>query len=129
MIQNTRAKIFAPSKVAIHRERIEAYLRGENIYPVTIEMDLTQRCTRACPACPYSTARSAGLTLELPFLERLFRILGSHTPGLVLSGGEPTIGTAFPGDCCPGKGKRIQGGGSHIEREHASPPESPVCPC
>ena len=95
-MQNPRAKIFAPSKVAIHRERIEAYLRGENIYPVTIELDLTQRCTRACPACPYSAARSAGLTLELPFLDRLFSILGKNTPGLVLSGGEPTSVPHFP---------------------------------
>jgi hypothetical protein len=76
--------------VAIHRERIEAYLRGETIYPVTIELDLTQHCTRSCPACPYAAARSAGLTLGLPFLDRLFSILGKNTPGLVLSGGEPT---------------------------------------
>lgn len=95
-MQTTRPQIFAPSKVAIHRERIEAYERGENIYPVTVELDLTQRCTRACPACPYSAARSAGLTLELPFLDRLFGILGRNTPGLVLSGGEPTSVPHFP---------------------------------
>jgi hypothetical protein len=90
MTQNPKARIFAPSKVAIHRERIEAYSRGERIYPVTLELDLTQRCTRTCPSCPYAAARSAGLTLELPFLDRLFSILGKNTPGLVLSGGEPT---------------------------------------
>ena len=96
MMQNTRARIFAPSKVAIHSERIDAYLHGENVYPVTLELDLTQRCTRACPDCPYSAARSAGLTLEMPFLERLFSILGKNTPGLVLSGGEPTSIPHFP---------------------------------
>jgi hypothetical protein len=96
MTPHSGAKIFAPSKVAIHRERIAAYLRGENVYPVTIEMDLTQRCTRTCPTCPYSARRVAGLTLELPFLERLFSILGRKTPGLVLSGGEPTSVPHFP---------------------------------
>jgi organic radical activating enzyme len=92
----TKPKIFAPSKVAIHKEKIEAYLRGENIYPVTMEMDLTQRCTRSCPDCPYASARSPGLTLELPFLDRLFGILGPHTFGLVLSGGEATLVPHFP---------------------------------
>jgi hypothetical protein len=41
-------------------------------------------------------ARQAGLTLPLPFLEKLFSILGPHTPGLVLSGGEPTYVPHFP---------------------------------
>lgn len=91
-----RPKIFAPSKVAIHKEKVDAYLKGENIYPVTMEIDLTQRCTRSCPACPYSVSRTAGLTLEMPFLERLFGILGPHTPGIVLSGGEPTLVPHFP---------------------------------
>jgi hypothetical protein len=96
MTQNPKAKIFAPSKVAIHQDRVDAYLRGEHIHPVTLELDLTQRCTRACPSCPYTVARSAGLTLELPFLDRLFSILGKNTPGLVLSGGEPTLVPHFP---------------------------------
>ncbi len=92
----TKPKIFAPSKVAIHKERIEAYLKGENIHPITMEMDLTQRCTRSCPLCPYASSRSTGLTLELPFLDRLFSILGPHTFGLVLSGGEATLVPHFP---------------------------------
>jgi len=95
-MQSTKAKIFAPSKVAIHKERIDAYLKGEKIYPVTMELDLTQRCTRSCPDCPYGSSRSPGLTLELPFLDRLFSVLGSHTPGLVLSGGEATLVPHFP---------------------------------
>jgi len=95
-MESTKAKIFAPSKVAIHKERIDAYLKGEKIYPVTIEMDLTQLCTRSCPDCPYGSSRSPGLTLGLPFLDRLFSVLGSHTPGLVLSGGEPTLVPHFP---------------------------------
>ena len=95
-MQNIKPKIFAPSKVAIHKEKIDAYLKGENIYPVTMEMDLTQRCTRSCPACPFSSTKSAGLTLEIPFLDRLFSILGPHVSGLVLSGGEATFVPHFP---------------------------------
>jgi MoaA/NifB/PqqE/SkfB family radical SAM enzyme len=91
-----QSKIFAPSKVNIDHQKIEAYLKGERIYPTTIEMDLTQLCTRCCPGCPYSVSRQAGLTLQLPFLDRLFSILGPHTPGIVLSGGESTIVPHFP---------------------------------
>jgi len=93
---NSKLKIFAPSKVTADQERLEAYLRGEPIYPITIELDLTQLCTRSCPTCPYSVARRPGLTLQLPFLDRLFSVLGPHTPGIVLSGGEPTLVPHFP---------------------------------
>ena len=93
---NNHSLIFAPSKVDVHHQRIEAYLEGKAIYPTTIEMDLTQRCSRACPGCPYGSKRKAGLTLSMPFLDRLFRVLGPHTPGIVFSGGEPTIVPHFP---------------------------------
>lgn len=89
-------KIFAPSKVDIDHQKIEAYLKGERIYPTTIEMDLTQLCTRSCPGCPYGVSRQAGLTLQLSFLDKLFSVLGPHTPGIVLSGGESTIVPHFP---------------------------------
>lgn len=93
---NSNPIIFATSKVSLHQERINAYLKGERIYPITVELDLTQCCTRDCPECPYRSSRTAGLTLQLPFLEKLFGILGRHTPGLVLSGGEATFVPHFP---------------------------------
>lgn len=95
MIQ-TNSLIFASSKVSTHQERIEAYLQGERIFPITMEMDLTQCCTRDCDTCPYGSSRTPGLTLQLPFLERLFSVLGPYTPGLVLSGGEATLVPHFP---------------------------------
>ena len=91
-----QAKVFAPSKVAGEKRKIKAYLKGDQIFPTTVEMDLTQRCTRACPGCPYASKRTQGLTLDLVFLDRLFSILGVDTPGLVLSGGESTIVPHFP---------------------------------
>ena len=92
----SHGKVFSPSKVDIDRPRLEAYLRGERIYPRTIEVDLTQLCSRSCPGCPYRTKRTAGLTLQLPFLDRLFSVLSAQTPGLILSGGESTIVPHFP---------------------------------
>ena len=93
---NKQFKVFAPSKVAGEKEKIEAYLNGEQIFPTTIELDLTQLCTRSCPGCPYSVSRRPGLTLQMPFLDRLFSILGPYIPGIVLSGGEATLVPHFP---------------------------------
>lgn len=95
-MKNTHAKIFSPSKVALDRQKLEDYLSGKQIFPTTIELDLTQLCTRSCPGCPYAVARRPGLTLQMPFLERLFEVLGPHTPGIVFSGGESTIVPHFP---------------------------------
>ncbi len=92
----SQSKIFAPSKVNIDHQKIESYLNGEKFFPTTIELDLTQLCTRNCPGCPYGASRKPGLTLQLPFLDRLFGILGPNTPGIVFSGGEPTIVPHFP---------------------------------
>lgn len=95
-MSTNQSKIFAPSKVAIDSQKIKAYLNGERISPVTMEMDLTQLCPRSCSGCPYSVSRRPGLTLQLPFLDRLFGVVGPHTPGIVLSGGESTIVPHFP---------------------------------
>ena len=95
-MSNEKKKVFSPSKVMFNRERVEAYARGESVFPVTMEIDLTQKCTRNCPQCPYGAVRSPGLTLSFSFLERLFGILGPQTSGLVLSGGEPTSAPDFP---------------------------------
>lgn len=91
-----KGHVFSAAKVSTEVERIQAYLKGERIFPLTIELDLTQLCTRVCPGCPYSVSKRAGLTLNLSFLDRLFGILGQNTPGIVLSGGEPTLVPHFP---------------------------------
>ena len=93
---NNNDKIFSPSKVYSSPGKIEAYLNGEQVFPTTIELDLTQLCTRSCSGCPYRVSRRAGLTLQIPFLDRLFSVLSPNTPGLVLSGGESTIVPHFP---------------------------------
>ena len=89
--------IFATSKITIEESRLRTYLSGGNIFPLTIELDLTQKCTRSCPSCPYLVSRRSKHTLGYPMIDRLFGILGKNTPGVVLSGGEPTSHPQFPG--------------------------------
>jgi len=83
-------------KIAAHRDRVLAYLRGEAIFPVCLELDLTSRCSRTCFDCPSTRAR-AHWELSEEFVERLFTALGGHVPGLLLTGGEPTISPLFAG--------------------------------
>ncbi|MDC0253310.1 radical SAM protein [Bacteriovoracales bacterium] len=39
------------TKIAWHRERIEAWLRGEKVAPITVDMSLTRACNFACHFC------------------------------------------------------------------------------
>ena len=118
---NSQSKIFAPSKVSIDHQKIKAYLNGERFFPTTIELDLTQLCTRSCGGCPYSVSRRPGLTLQIPFLDRLFSVLGPNTPGIVLSGGEPTIVPHFPETAAMARKKGVKeiaviSNGANIDR-------------
>ena len=82
-------------KIAAHRERVLAYLRGESIFPVCLEFDLTSRCSRNCRDCP-STRSREHWEVSRGFVERLFAVLGGNVPGLLLTGGEPTISPLLP---------------------------------
>jgi MoaA/NifB/PqqE/SkfB family radical SAM enzyme len=82
--------IASADKVAFHKDKIEAYLRGERIYPATLELDITSACDRNCPDCP-SSRSPASHSLGLDFIDRLFSFLQGHTRGLLLTGGEPTL--------------------------------------
>lgn len=89
-----RENVASAWKVAWHREKVAAYCRGETIGPVTLEMDLTSRCTRTCEDCP-SCRTHDHHRLEKPFIERLFAVLQGRTGGLLLTGGEPTMADLF----------------------------------
>jgi hypothetical protein len=108
-------------KIAAHRERVLAYLRGEAIFPVSLELDLTSRCSRACRDCP-STRASEHWELSEMFVKRLFTALGGNVPGLLLTGGEPTMSPLFPGTLALARehGFRdiaVVTNGSHLDRD------------
>jgi len=87
-------EIASTYKIAYHREKIEAYLRDEPVFPASLEMDLSSACNRKCPQCPSTTAVEQK-NLELSFVERLFSRLEGQTRGLLLTGGEPTMAPTF----------------------------------
>jgi radical SAM protein with 4Fe4S-binding SPASM domain len=44
---------FAPDKILNHPEQVDAYLRGQNPFPITLEIDPTNRCNNQCPECTF----------------------------------------------------------------------------
>lgn len=81
-------------KIVRHRARLEAYLRGERIFPVTLELNLTADCNRKCPDCPSGLGKPA-MSLRIDFIDTLFHLLHGHTRGLIVTGGEPTLSPVF----------------------------------
>ena len=81
-------------KVAVDRNRLENYLAGKNILPLSVELDLTDMCNRSCPGCPSVKATTKHF-LSLKFIDRLLGILEGQAHGLLLTGGEPTIAPMF----------------------------------
>lgn len=51
---------FQPLKLLRHAPRVEAMLRGETVYPVSVEFDLSNRCPHDCPMCSFGTSKSEG---------------------------------------------------------------------
>lgn len=39
------------TKLSLHRDRVEAWRRGEHVAPITIDMALTQKCSYSCTFC------------------------------------------------------------------------------
>ena len=88
-------EIASALKIAGHKKRLEAFLRGESIFPVTLELDITTHCTRKCTKCPMIRS-STQRHLDFEFVKNLFSRLEGQTGGLLVAGGEPTLAPAFP---------------------------------
>jgi MoaA/NifB/PqqE/SkfB family radical SAM enzyme len=91
---HSKPKVGSMLKVGFHKEKIKGYLEGKNILPVTLELDLTSECTRVCPECPSANSPKHH-SLSVEFAEKLFAMLECQTPGLLLTGGEPTLSPIF----------------------------------
>ncbi|MEE9189737.1 MAG: radical SAM protein [Candidatus Neomarinimicrobiota bacterium] len=88
-------KIAAASKIGYHQKKIRDYLNDDNIYPASLELDISSRCNLKCSDCP-SSRGSKYWNLEIKFIERLFEMLSGKTKGLLMTGGEPTMAESFP---------------------------------
>lgn len=51
---------FQPLKLLRHAPKVEAMLRGEVVYPISVEIDLSNTCPHDCPFCSFGTSTSQG---------------------------------------------------------------------
>lgn len=54
------------AKVGWHKERVEAWHRGERVAPITMDIAWTRRCNAACDFCAAKTQASASPSLDIP---------------------------------------------------------------
>lgn len=54
------------TKIGWHRDRVEAWNRGERIAPITMDVAFTRRCNAACDFCAAKTQASASPSLDIP---------------------------------------------------------------
>ncbi len=92
---NTEKQVAAANKIGWHKEKLRSYLNGESIKPVTLELDITSKCTRVCEDCP-SCRSPIHMNLSMSFLNELFASFEQQTKGLLMTGGEPTSSPDFP---------------------------------
>jgi MoaA/NifB/PqqE/SkfB family radical SAM enzyme len=77
------------------RHRLVAYLDGRIPPPVTVEMDLTDRCSHRCPRC--AGGRGKGELTAIEAIDYVRQLAAYEVRGLTLTGGgEPTLHRGLP---------------------------------
>lgn len=80
---------FSSDKILKHLDRVKAWLNGENPFPITVELDVTNVCNHRCPECVgrYFQDKSYDalpLKLARDILKQLAR---AQVRGLIFTGG------------------------------------------
>ena len=74
---------------ANHIGRVANWVSGENVGPITVEMDMTNRCNSRCPGCAGGRENQESLSNPKSLIDQL---VGMGTRGLIFSGGgEPLL--------------------------------------
>ena len=91
------------NKLALHPDRLKAFLNGERIAPITIDMALTQKCSYACTFCYAGLQQNPSAPSDWPvykrFLDDCKRIGHKENEGVkaisLVSDGESTESPHF----------------------------------
>jgi len=84
------------NKILFHLERLQSFLRGEMVYPISVEMDLSDWCNLKCSWCRFSKSHNPAV---MPYwlAEKILRELAEvGVKSVVYSGGgEPLLNPQF----------------------------------
>lgn len=92
---------YSKLKLLLNNEKVDSILAVRNgvkemdeLFPVSVELHLTDRCNLRCEWCTDRELRKNGATLSLECVRRLFAEFGAHGTGVTLEGGGEQIGRA-----------------------------------
>jgi len=90
---------FNPHKILCHYNKVCDLLNGKDIYPVTVEINPTNKCNHKCVWCTYGYLKDCTCendTIEKDLLLRIVAQIGElDTKGLIWTGGgEPLVNKA-----------------------------------
>lgn len=91
---NFDVKQFSSDKILKHLDRVNEWLMGKNPPPITVELDLTNKCNHRCPECVCSYFRIANHdTLPDDMIDDIIRQIAEFgVRGLIFTGGgEPLL--------------------------------------
>lgn len=91
------------NKLALHPDRLKAFLNGERVAPITVDMALTQKCSYACTFCYAGLQQNPSAPSDWPvykrFLEDCTKIGHKENEGVkaisLVSDGESTESPFF----------------------------------
>lgn len=94
---------FSSDKILKHLDRVNTWLEGENPFPITVELDMTNICNHRCPECvgSYFQQRN-GESLSLPRAAGIIEQLAeAKVRGLIFTGGGEPL-------CHPATGRIVK---------------------
>jgi len=80
---------FSSDKILKHLDRVNAWLRGENHSPITVELDMSNICNHRCPECSgcYFQNRNSDL-LPIDLANNIIKqLVEAEVRGLIFTGG------------------------------------------
>jgi len=92
-------KQFSSDKILKHLDRVNAWIKGENPPPITVEIDMTNVCNHRCPECVVSYwQRRDNSSLSKEFAQSIIdQLSDAGARGLIFTGGgEPLCNPHTP---------------------------------
>jgi MoaA/NifB/PqqE/SkfB family radical SAM enzyme len=80
---------FSSDKILKHFDRVNAWLKGENPAPITVELDMTNLCNHRCPECSgwyFQNRNSDSLSFNLA-TDIIRQLAKAEVRGLIFTGG------------------------------------------
>ncbi len=96
-ISHFDVKQFSSDKILKHLDRVNAWMEGKNPPPVTVELDMTNRCNHRCPECVVNYFRAADNSfLSSRIAKNIIRQLAKNkVRGLIFTGGGEPLCNAY----------------------------------